>query len=176
MSLFSFKQTDKYNAVDKYVTSLDKKVKTKGLVVKPLENMSIPGGAVTGYYLNKKLVLIKTIYGGEFGYNAYSFYFRNDSLLYVNEIRDHLEIPETEEKYDEYEKYIKTHTDKYGHQDLTKLPHSESANNIYYLINDSIVKYSLRNFNKAVNATENEVAKTNKDIIYRYKTHIIELK
>ena len=118
--LYSFKQTDKYNGVDKYVTLLDKKVKTNNLVKKPLENMSMPGGSVTGYYLNTKLVLIKTQYAGEFGYNSYSFYFRNDSLLFVNEVKVHLQIPETDEKYEEYEKYVKAHTDKNGNQDLTK--------------------------------------------------------
>ena len=138
--------------------------------------MSIPGGAVTGYYLNKKLVIIKTQYNGEFGYNAYSFYFRNDSLLFVNEIKVHLQIPETDEENEKYEKYLKAHTDKNGNQDLTKWPLATNINNKYYLINDSIVKYALSNFNKTMKPLDNEIAATNKDIIYRYKTHINELK
>ena len=65
---------------------------------------------------------------------------------------------------------------KKGNQDLTKWPLATNINNKYYLINDSIVKYALSNFNKTIKPLDNEITATNKDIIYRYKTHINELK
>ena len=43
--------------------------------------MSFCGGALYGYYQNKKLVFIDASHGGEFGASSYKIYFK-DTIIY----------------------------------------------------------------------------------------------
>ena len=176
MLIFSFKQMDKPNDVDKYVVYINKCFNSKKLVKKDLDRMSIPGGAVSGYYLENKLVLIKTIFGAEFGCTAYKFYLKKDSLVYVNETKEFYKVPEDSLKYEEFERYIKSHTDKKGNTNLSKWPLETFDNNCYYLSNNIIVDFKLKSFNKPIQAFEDKIAEKNKELIYRFTTHIAELK
>ena len=176
MFFFSFNQMDKSNSIDKYVVYIDKCLNSKKLVKKDLDRMSVPGGAVSGYYLEKKLVLIKTMYGAEFGCTTYQFYLKNDSLVYVNETKEFLKVPEDSLKYEEFELYIKSHTDKKGNTNLSKWPLETNDNNSYYLSNNIIVDFKLKSFNKPKQTFEDKIAEKNKELIYRFTTHITELK
>lgn len=174
--VFSFKQMDKSNDIDKYIIYIDKCFNSKKLVKKDLDRMSIPGGAVSGYYLEKKLVLIRTIYGAEFGCTAYKFYLKNDSLVFINESKEFLKVPEDSIKYVEFESYMKSHTDKKGNTNLSKWPLETYDDNSYYLSNNTIVDFKLKSFKKPKKAFEDEIREKNKELIYRFTTHIAELK
>ena len=171
-----FAQNVSVKSTEKYLELINKHVENSSLKQKDLGSMSKLGGTVTGYYLNKKLVLITTSYGGQFGYIDHSFYMENDSLVYVNEKKIILKEPETEKEYEAYEKYVIFNTDKNGKTDLTKWPLTVNISNAYYFGNGQIVKYRLKSFDKTVKPFENEIERAAKDLIYRYHTHCEELR
>lgn len=175
MVFFSFKQIRLPDPTDKYVSVIDNYLKSKKLKEKFLDHMSIPGGAVWGYYLKGELVLIKTSYGAEYGYTDYSYYIKNDSLVFVRERKEFLKIPEDDAKQQEFEKHVKQHTNKDGNVDCSKWPLETDDNNVYYINDSHIVDFKLRSFNKVKNVYEDEVEKKNKDLIRRYKIHVEEL-
>jgi len=172
---FSFKQIELPDPTDKYVSEIDNYLKSKKLSEKFLDHMSMIGGAVSGYYLKGNLVLIKTTYGAEHGYTAYSYYIQNDSLVFVKERKEFLKVPEGEAKFQEFEKYSKQHTDKKGSTDLSKWPHETNDNNVYYISGNHIVDFKLKSFNKVKQAFEDEIEEKNKDLIRRYEIHLSEL-
>jgi len=174
--LFSnfFAQTNA-RATDKYVEQINKYLNNKSLIKKDLDHMSVVGGMVAGYYLNKQLVFIKTNYGGSFSDISYSFYIQNDSIVYVEESKVVLKEPITEKEYAEYERYVIFHTDKHGNTDLTKWPLSTDIHNAYYLKADKIIKYELKSFKKQLKPIENQLEETNADLLSRFKTHVEEL-
>ncbi len=171
---FSVAQTNT-KASDKYVEQINTYLKDNSLKKKSLDHMSTVGGAVAGYYLNKKLVLITTNYGGAFSDIGFSFYILNDSIVFVNESKVVLKEPITEKEYSEYERYVIFHTDKQGNTDLTKWPLSTDIHNDYYFKNGTIVKYELRNFKKKFNPAGDHIAETTLDLLSRFKTHVEEL-
>ena len=172
----SFAQSPIQRATDKYVESVNKFRNENALVKKQLEHKSLLGPEVAAYYLKKKLMLITTHYGGEFGYIDYSFYVENDSLLFVNEKKIILKEPQTEKEYSAYEKYVIFNTNKQGITDFSKWPLMVDLNNSYYIDNDSIIRYTLKNFSKPVKPIGNEIEESAKDLIYRFKTHLGEVR
>jgi len=171
--LFSFSQNNRNKDVDKYVTYIDKNVKAKKFTVKQLNHMSALGGAVTGYYANKKLVFIETTYGGMDGYHSFNFYISSDTLVFVTERNEWTKIPENQ---DEYDRYIKTHTNKNGDVDMTKLPLAADDYNTYYIDNNTIVGFSFKSFGKLkTQIFEDDIANKNKEIVQHYQSHLKEL-
>jgi hypothetical protein len=173
---FSFAQNNIVKSTNKYVDLIDKHVKENLLTKKQADKMSIFGGSVTSYYLNKKLVLITTKYGGEFGYIAHSYYIENDTLVFASEKKIILKEPETEKEYSAYEKYLIFNTDKNGNTDLTKWPLTVNISNDYYFNKKQLIKYQLKSFDKPEKVSEGQIEETARELMQRYATHLEELK
>jgi hypothetical protein len=179
--LFSFSgvissQNSATKAIDKHVNQVNDFLKTKSLVKKQADSLSILGGVLTSYALKNKLLLIKSHHGGEFGYVDYSYYLKNDSLVFIDEKKVSLKEPVTEKQYAEYERYVIFHTDKNGVVDYTQWPLGVNIHNTYYFKNNVIFKYELKNFKKIIKPEENEIQEINKNLLNRYETHLLELK
>jgi hypothetical protein len=173
---FSFAQNNIIKSTNKYIDFINEHVKENLLTKKQPDKTSVLGGSVTGYYLHKKLVLITTKYGGEFGYIAHSYYVENDTVVFANEKKIILKEPETEKEYSAYEKYLVFNTDKNGNTDLTKWPLTVNMNNDYYFNKNLVIKYQLKSFDKPVKATEKQIEEATQELMYRYTTHTEELK
>lgn len=169
----SFSQNDLRKKIDKYIVDIDKSVKAKKLQTKKLDRMSHVGGAVTGYYKGNKLILIKTSFNAEFGFRAYSYYIQNDSLVCVKEKALFVKEPKDEK---ELEEYNKTHTDKNGNVDYSKLPIETEDDSVYYFKNNVMIAYNANNYNSpSYNWTESKSLK-NDQLLENFKTHVNELK
>ncbi|WP_317897364.1 hypothetical protein [Aurantibacillus circumpalustris] len=171
-----FAQKVNTKETDKYVDLINGFLKTNSLIKKQADSLSIYGGDLKAYYLKTKLVFIKSHHGGEFGYVDYTYYLSNDSLVFVNEKKVSLKEPITEKEYGEYERYVIFHTDKKGNVDYSKWPLGTDINNDYYFKNNSVISFQLRNFNKPVKTSENEIIEAAKTLVSRYKVHLEELK
>ncbi len=159
---------------DRYAQHIDAKRQEKNLHAKSLDYMSMPGGAVTGYYDGAKLVLIYTAYGAEHGYSSYSYYLRHDSLLLVQEVKAFWKLS-TEEDYQRFEAYRETHTDSSGVTDLSGWPMEVDDDNRYYFRDTVIVDVKIKRFKKPKTATQEEIAETNKELLRRLRIHCGEL-
>jgi hypothetical protein len=168
-SVFGQNSSDK-KRVDKYKVDIDKKVKSNKLVLKNYPDRSMFGGVLTGYYLNSKLVLIKTDLAVAFSHSQRSYYVLNDSLIFVSERTTRIKEP------DNFDEYIKEHTDKNNNTDLSKLPLEVDDDNIYYLNDGNITNCQLKSFNKKIAVMEDVGAEKNKMILQFYKAHLDELK
>lgn len=162
------------SSTDHYAQQTDEKRSLNKLTAKSLDHMSIPGGAVTGYYENTALVLIYTTYGAEHGYISYSYYLRHDSLLLVKELKEFWKFS-NEEDYERFEDYRKTHTDEKGVTDLSGWPMETDDDNAYYFQDTLIVDFNIRSFKKTKTVTEKEIADMNKDLMRRLRIHCGEL-
>lgn len=81
----TFGQTVKWTELEikKYAKSVDK-LRTENKLVKiSYPNMSVCGGGLDGYYLNKNLVLIDATYRAELGFSSRTFYIDQDKILKV---------------------------------------------------------------------------------------------
>ena len=168
-------QKNGIKTTDEYTNLINKKLENNLLKKKQADTLSAISGTVTGYYLKNNLALITTHHGGAFDYIDYSFYIKNDSLLFVTERKVSLKEPITEKEYAEYERYVIFNTDKQGKTDFTKWPLTVDLNYTYYFQNSVIVKYELTDFNKPVKATENQVSETARNLISLFTTHVKEL-
>ena len=174
-SLLTYGQKKKpLSSADRYAQQIDEKRSLKNLTKKSLDYMSMPGGAVTGYYQDDKLVLIQTNYGAEHGYISYTYYLRNDSLLLVKELKVFWKFS-NEEDYERFEDYRKKHTDEKGVTDLSGWPMETDDDNSYYFHDTVIVDFKIRSFKKAKTVTEDEIAGKNKDLMQRLRIHCKEL-
>lgn len=161
-------------SADRYAQQIDTRQQQNNLTAKSLDHMSVPGGAVTGYYQGDKLVLIQTNYGAEHGYMSYTYYLRHDSLLLVKELKEFWKFS-NEEDYERFEDYRKTHTDEKGVTDLSGWPMETDDDNAYYFQDTLIVDFKIRSFKKAKTVTEKEIADMNKDLMRRLRIHCGEL-
>jgi hypothetical protein len=93
---FAFCQTSNLDVkrINDYKLNIDNKLTAKKLTEKFYPNMSALGGAVYGYYANKKLVLIKTQFNAEAGYHSINFYILNDALVYAFEKQRQIREPD----------------------------------------------------------------------------------
>lgn len=162
------------SAADRYAQQIDEQRENKTLTPKSLDHMSVPGGAVTGYYLDSKLVLIYTAYGAEHGYQSYSYYLRHDSLLLVQEAQVYWKLS-TEEDYERFEAYRLKHTDKEGVTDLSGWPMEVDDNNRYYFRDTVITEAKLLRFKKPEAAQKDKIAEKNKELLRRLRIHFGEL-
>lgn len=169
---FAFKLNSNDKQTDTYKSLIDKQFEHNELEVKHVDHKSSLCGSIKGYYANKKLVLIKTCNNEEFGYHSYDFYIKNDSLLLVCEQQRDIQIPA---KQEDFNAYVKKHTDKKGNTDMSKLPLSISDDNMFYMSNNAIVEAKLKQFNKLKTAMENEIAQKNTTIIALYNASTKEL-
>ncbi len=169
---FTLEKDSGFADVDRYTKKVDKQLKNKKLTKKFYPNMSHLGGAVTGYYLDKKMVLIKTSYGSETGYHDIDFYIRYDSLIFVKEVEMYHKNIETTE---EYNNYLKKHPNETKQIDVSKLPLTTYNINYYYISDTLIIGFELREFNKTKPAFEDEIAQKNKMILEHLRAHLIEL-
>lgn len=168
----SFAQKREPYPADQYVKTINANFKAGKLVKKQLNYMSPLGGDVEGYYLNQKLVFIKTTYGGECGYHSYDFYIKNDTLVFVKEIAKYCKIIDG----DKYTAYIAAHTDRNGNTDMTKWPLETDDNNRYYIDDNHIIDFILKSFVKPTKAYEDIIAAKSKEIIEHYNSHLQELR
>jgi hypothetical protein len=162
------------SSADRYAQQIDEKRSLKNLTEKSLDYMSMPGGAVSGYFQADKLVLIQTNYGAEHGYISYTYYLRNDSLLLVKELKVFWKFS-NEEDYERFEDYRKKHTDEKGVTDLSGWPMETDDDNSYYFHDTVIVDFKIRSFKKPKTVTEDEIAGKNKDLMQRLRIHCKEL-
>jgi hypothetical protein len=169
---FAFTSNGDGKQIDAYKSLIDKQFEHNELEVKNIDHKSVLCGSIKGYYANKKLVLIKTCNNTEYGFHSYDFYVKNDSLLLVCEQQRDIQIPVKQEDFDAY---VKKHTDKKGNTDMSKLPLSICDDNLFYMSNNNIVDAKLKQFNKPKSAVEDEIAQKNKTIIAMYSAAIKEL-
>lgn len=158
--------------IDNYRLSIDSKLSSKKLTEKFFPNMSALGGAVYGYYADKKLVLIKTQFNAEAGYHSINFYILNDTLVYAFEKERQVKDPDNKE---DYEAYIKKYSDKKGSIDFNKIPLSTCNDNVYYLNDIYLFHCQMKSFGKKIKLMEDVVADKNKMLLKHYKSHIEEL-
>lgn len=161
-------------AADSYTQQIDKQRQNNTLTAKRLNYMSMPGGAVTGYYSGNKLVLIYTAYGGEQGYRCYNYYLRHDSLLLVHEVQAFWKLS-GDEDYERFEAYREKHTDKEGVTDLSGWPMEIDDNNRYYFRDTVIAESKLLRFQKPRGPEKDEIAEANKELLRRLRIHCGEL-
>lgn len=159
---------------DRYAKQIDTQLQNKELSAKSLDYMSMPGGAVTGYYDGPKLVLIYTAYGAEYGYRSYSYYLRNDSLLLVQEVEAIWKLS-GDEDHERFEVYRKEHTDTSGVTDLSGWPMEIDDNNRYYFRDTVITEAKILRFKKPEAAEKGEIAEKNKELLRRLRIHCGEL-
>jgi hypothetical protein len=171
--VFAFKLNDGGKQIDAYKNAIDKQFEHNELDFKKVDHKSDICGSIKGYYVNKKLVLMKTCSNGDFGFHSFDFYIKNDSLLLVCEQQRDIKIPA---KQEDFEVYVKKHTDKKGNTDMSKLPLSICDDNIFYLSDNHIVDAKLKQFNKPKTGLENEIAQKNKMIVLIYNEATQELK
>lgn len=134
--------------------------------------MSALGGAVYGYYADKKLVLIKTRFNAEAGYHSIDFYILKDTLVYAFEKERQVKDPDNKE---DYEAYIKKYSDKKGNIDFNKIPLSTCNDNVYYLNDIYLFHSQMKSFGKKIRLMEEVVADKNKMLLKHYKSHLEEL-
>lgn len=170
--VFAFKSNDDDKQIDAYKSFIDKQFEQNELEVKNVDHKSSLCGSIKGYYANKKLVLIKICNNGEFGFHSYDFYIRNDSLILVCEQQRDIQIPSKQEEFDAY---IKKHTDKKGNTDMSKLPLSTCDDNMFYMSNNHIMDAKLKQFNKPKKAMEDDIDQKNKTIVALYNAATKEL-
>ena len=168
---FAFKWNDD-KSIDAYKSLIDKQFEQNELDVKPVDHKSGVCGSIKGYYANKKLVLIKTCNNGDYGFHAYDFYIKNDSLVLVCEQQREIQIPTKKEELDDY---IQKHTDKKGNTDMSKLPLSICDDHLFYMSHLHIVDAKLKQFNKPKVVMEDEIAQKNKTIVLLYDEATKEL-
>lgn len=168
-------QASVLKSTDKYVEMIDEHFGNGSLKQKHGALSTKLGGTFNAYYLNKKLVLITSNYGGPFGFFDHSYYIEKDSLVFAVVRKVILKEPENEKEYTAYEKYLIFNTDKNGKTDLTKWPLTVDINNRYYFNHNQVIKYDLKNLNKPVKPLENEIGETTKDLLFRLTTHLEEL-
>lgn len=169
--VFAFKlKNDKQT--DSYKSAIDKQFEHNELEVKTINHKSTLCGSIKGYYTSKKLVLIKTCNNREYGFHSYDFYIKNDSLQLVCEQQRDIQIPA---KQEDFNAYVKKHTDKRGNTDMSKLPLSICDDNIFYMSNNHIVDIKLKQFNKSKVAMEDEITQKTKMIVSLYKEAFKEL-
>lgn len=166
---FGLVQDPYIKRIDKYKTDIDSKLKAKKLTSKEYPEMSFYGGSLTGYYLNKKLVLIQTQRAVEFAFTDIDLYIINDSVVYVTEQNSVIKQPEN------MGDYIEKHTDKNGLTDLSKLPLEVDNDNTYYLKDHKIVAAQMISFKKKVFPKEEVVAEKNRMILAYYRSFLEEL-
>lgn len=158
--------------IGNYKRTIDSKLSSKKLIEKFYPNMSALGGAVYGYYADKKLVLIKTRFNAEVGYHSIDFYILNDTLVYAFEKERQVKDPDNKE---DYEAYIKKYSDKKGNIDFNKVPLSVSNDNEYYLNDNVILQSQMKGFGKTIRLMEDVIEDKNKMLIKHYKSHLEEL-
>ncbi|PBQ34192.1 hypothetical protein CNR22_21270 [Sphingobacteriaceae bacterium] len=174
--LTSNAQTPNFKSIDNYTNLISEKYKSNALKEKQLEGKRTPGGTVTGYYMKNKLVLITTHSADEFAYNDYFYYIEADSLLFVRAKHIVMKEPVNEKEYAEYEKYLLFNTDHKGNTDVNKWPLITDLSNEYYIDNNQIIRYDLKNSGKALKAADGEIEGISKDLITRFTSHMQELK
>lgn len=158
--------------IDDYKLSIDSKLSSKKLTEKFYPNMSALGDAVYGYYSEKKLVLIKTRFNAEAGYQSINFYLYNDTLVYAFEKQRQIKEPDNKADYDAY---IKKYSDKNGNIDFTKIPLSVCDDNKYYLSDNHIIQSQMKSFDKKTKLMEDVIADKNKMLLKHYTSHLKEL-
>ncbi len=169
---FAFKSNGDDKQIDGYKSLIDKQFEHNELEVKNIDHKSILCGSIKGYYAYKKLVLIKTCNNAEYGFHSYDFYVKNDSLLLVCEQQRDIQIPVKQEDFDAY---VKKHTDKKGNTDMSKLPLSICDDNLFYMSNNNIAEAKLKQFNKPKTAIKDDIAQKNKMITALYNAATKEL-
>ncbi len=132
--------------------------------------MSLYGGSLTGYYSDNKLVLITADHEVAYCSNEYSYYIKNDSLVFVTEQITKIKEP------DNFDEYIKNHTDKSNNTDLSKLPLEINDDNQYYFHDDKIIACRMKSFKKKIIIVEDIVGEKNRMLVMFYKSHLDELK
>lgn len=102
--------------IEKYAKNIDK-LKTENKLEKVFyPNMSVCGGGLDGYYLDKKLVLIDATYQAELGYSSRTLYINQDNFVKII----------YREYFAEWEKYEKKYpSDKYEF-DAKKMTYSDT--------------------------------------------------
>jgi hypothetical protein len=174
LTSFAFCQTSDSDIkkIDSYKLNIDNKLTSKKLTEKFYPNMSALGGAVYGYYADKKLVLIKTQFNAEAGYHSIDFYILNDTLVYAFEKQRQIKEPDNK---DDYDAYIKKYSDKKGNIDFSKIPLSVCADNVYYLVDNHIIQSQMKSFGKKTKLMEDVIADKNSMLLRHYKSHLKEL-
>lgn len=170
-----FSQNAPVKSTDKFVEMIDTHLKNGSLKQKELGHASVLGGTLTGYYLGKKLVFMRSSYGGPFGQFDHLFYLENDSLVFAIEKKIILKEPESTKEYEAYENYVIFNTDKAGKTDLSKWPLLVNLNNTYYFDHGKIIKYQLKSFDKIYKPQPDQLESSAGDLSYRCKTQYREL-
>jgi hypothetical protein len=170
---FAIADTPSLKSIDAQVKAILSAKKSGVLTVKALADMSPSGGAVTGYYKAKELVLIEQQFNAEYGFHALDLYFAHDSLIYV--VEEIIELQYFDENDATYQAYVKKHTNAEGDLDMTDWPKAVAEENHYYFHADRIISASGKNKGRKSKFTPELIAEKQSAIRLHALTHREEL-
>ncbi|MBL7974820.1 MAG: hypothetical protein JNJ85_07895 [Candidatus Kapabacteria bacterium] len=160
----------KIAGINKYVSSIDVKLRTNQLISKKYPDRAQYGGTLTGYYYRNQLVLVTDSSTVSSDYHILIYYMDSDTLVCVKELWKRINESKLTEDFGKNDSIDIFSTN------MKNLPLEINQRNKFYICNNKIIHYIMRSFGKNVMAPDQELNEKYQILVTHFNSHVTELR